>query len=175
MGSGGIVVVDEDACIVDLARYFLTFTTAESCGECSPCREGLKAMLDILTRITEGNGKEGDLDQLQYLSEVTMDFSLCALGRTAPNPVLTTMKYFRDEYEAHIKEKRCPAHKCISLVKGYKIVPELCNSCGTCIRECPSNAITFGTSKKAIINQEKCVKCGGCFAICPFKAIEGAW
>lgn len=175
MGSGGIVVVDEDACIVDLARYFLTFTTAESCGECSPCREGLKAMLDILTRITEGDGREGDLDQLQHLSEVTMDFSLCALGRTAPNPVLTTMKYFRDEYDAHIKEKRCPAHKCISLVKGYRVVPEICNSCGICIKECPSEAITFGASRKAIINQEKCAKCGSCFAICPFKAIESAW
>jgi NADH-quinone oxidoreductase subunit F len=175
MGSGGMVVVDEDSCVVDLARYFLTFTTAESCGECSPCREGLKAMLDILTRITEGKGREGDLDLLQHLSEVTMDFSLCALGRTAPNPVLTTMKYFRDEYEAHIKDKRCPAHKCISLVKGYQVAADRCTSCGLCIKECPVNAIAFGSSKKAVIEQQTCIKCGSCSKICPFSAIEGSW
>jgi NADH-quinone oxidoreductase subunit F len=184
MGSGGIVVLDEDTCIVDIARYFLTFTTAESCGKCTPCREGLKRMLDILTRITEGKGEESDLNQLQSLCEATIKSSLCALGRTAPNPVLTTMKYFRDEYEAHIKEKRCPAHVCPSLIKSYQIVPELCTTCGLCIKECPAEAIAFrevydsrknATLKKADISKEKCTRCGHCFSVCPFTAIEKVW
>ncbi|MFH0896449.1 MAG: NADH-ubiquinone oxidoreductase-F iron-sulfur binding region domain-containing protein [Candidatus Bathyarchaeota archaeon] len=184
MGSGGIVVLDEDTCIVDLARYFLTFTTAESCGECTPCREGLKVMLDILTRITEGKGEERDLELLQSLSKSIMDSALCALGKTAPNPVLTTMKYFREEYEAHIREKKCPAHVCTSFIKSYSIIPERCTACGLCIKECPEGAIEYrevydekkkDTVKKAVINAEKCRKCGQCFSVCPLRAVEKEW
>lgn len=184
MGSGGVVVIDESVCIVDLARYFLTFTTAESCGKCTPCREGLEKMLEILTRITEGKGEEKDLELLQLLSEIISDSSLCALGRTAPNPVLTTLKYFRDEYEAHIKEKRCPAHMCSTLVKGYHVVSKLCTACGKCITECSVKAIDFRefyvsqenvALKKAVIDPEKCIKCGHCTTVCPSSAIEEEW
>jgi len=184
MGSGGIIVVDEDTCIVDLARYFLTFTTAESCGKCTACREGTRRLLDILNRITEGKGEEGDLERLQSISKAVMDSSLCALGRIAPNPILTTMKYFGEEYEAHIKEKRCPAHVCANFIKSYQVVPELCKACALCIKECPSEAIALKEvydslrntmSKKADIDKEKCIRCGHCLAVCPFTAIEKVW
>lgn len=184
MGSGGIIIVDEDTCVVDLARYFLTFTTAESCGKCTPCREGTKRLLDILNRITEGEGREDDLEQLQSISNAVMELSLCALGRIAPNPVLTTMRYFREEYDAHVKEKRCPAHVCASFIKSYQVAPELCTSCMLCIKECPSEAIDLrevydsrrnAVLKKADINKEKCIRCGHCSAVCPFTAIEKVW
>jgi NADH:ubiquinone oxidoreductase subunit F (NADH-binding)/(2Fe-2S) ferredoxin len=180
MGSGGIIVVDEDTCIVDLAKYFLTFTTAESCGKCPPCREGTKRLLDLLTTITEGKGADEHLDQLQALSHVIMDSSLCALGRIAPNPVLTTLKYFRDEYDAHIREKRCPAHVCTMLVT-YAVDPALCTGCGLCVQECPYHAIALrdvdahemtAGKRLAVIDPATCMKCGHCFVVCPFRAIH---
>lgn len=178
MGSGGVVVVDEDTCIVDLARYFLTFTTAESCGECPPCRIGLKLMRDVLTRITRGEGEMEDLRLLENLAGTVADTSLCALGRTAPNPVLTTMRYFRGEYEAHIRDRRCPAGVCLDLIKGYRVDPGACRACGICISECISEAITLQDSdegRTAVIDQDKCVRCGQCALVCPFDAVEKVW
>lgn len=179
MGSGGIIIVDDKTCIVDLAKYFLTFTTTESCGRCTPCREGTQRALDILTRITQGKGKARDLDQLQRLSEVIMDSSLCALGRIAPNPIVSTLRYFRNEYEAHIHEKRCPAQRCRMLVT-YHVDPDLCMGCGICVQECPDHAIVFQTEETtpttregvAVINSGKCVKCGRCVLVCPASAIQ---
>jgi len=166
MGSGGMIVMDEDTCMVDLARYFLDFLSDESCGKCVPCREGIRQMLKILTNITKGKGKEGDIELLEELSEVTRDASLCALGRTAANPVLSTIRYFRDEYEAHIKEKRCPAYVCKELI-SYYIDPEKCKACMICLRQCPAGAISGGKNQIHVINQDKCTKCGTCFEVCP--------
>ncbi|MDD5288181.1 MAG: NADH-quinone oxidoreductase subunit NuoF [Dehalococcoidales bacterium] len=166
MGSGGMVVMNEETCMVDVARYFLTFTKDESCGKCSPCREGIHQMHRILTRICEGKGREGDIELLEEMSQVVRDFSLCALGGTAPNPVLTTLKYFREEYEAHIKEHRCPAGICKALI-SYYIEPQKCQACMICMRSCPSGAITGGKNLIHIINQEKCTKCGTCLEVCP--------
>jgi len=168
IGSGGMVVLDEDTCMVDVARYFLTFTQAESCGKCIPCRWGTKQMLDILEDIVNGNGREGDIDLLIELSEAVKDGSLCALGGTAPNPVLTTIRYFRDEYEAHIFEKRCPALACKSLV-SYYVIPEKCEGCGICARACPAEAIMGGKRMVHVIDQDRCTKCGTCFEVCPSK------
>jgi NADH-quinone oxidoreductase subunit F len=166
MGSGGMIVMDEDTCMVDVARYFLNFLSDESCGKCVPCREGIRQMLKVLTNITKGNGKEGDIELLEELSEVTKDASLCALGRSAPNPVLSTIRYFRDEYEAHIKEKSCPAYSCKELI-SYHIDPHKCQACMICFRKCPADAIDGGKNKIHIINQDKCTKCGTCFEVCP--------
>ena len=166
MGSGGMIVMDEDTCMVDVARYFLDFLTDESCGKCVPCREGIRQMLRILTNISEGKGREGDIELLEELSEVTRDASLCALGRSAPNPVLSTIRYFRDEYEAHIKEKRCPAYACKALI-SYYIDPEKCQACMICLRQCPAEAIVGGKNQIHVIDQEKCTKCGTCFEVCP--------
>jgi NADH:ubiquinone oxidoreductase subunit F (NADH-binding)/(2Fe-2S) ferredoxin/Pyruvate/2-oxoacid:ferredoxin oxidoreductase delta subunit len=166
MGSGGMVVMNEDTCMVDVAKYFLTFTKDESCGKCSPCREGIHQMHSILTRICEGQGQEGDIELLEEMSQVVRDFSLCGLGQTAPNPVLTTIKYFRDEYEAHIKEHRCPASICKSLI-SYYIDPEKCQACMICQRGCPSGAISGGKNVVHIIDQDKCTKCGTCLEVCP--------
>jgi NADH-quinone oxidoreductase subunit F len=166
MGSGGMIVMDEDTCMVDVARYFLDFLSDESCGKCVPCREGIRQMLKILTNITRGKGKEGDIERLGELSEVTRDASLCALGRTAANPVLSTIRYFRDEYEAHIKEKRCPAYVCQELI-SYYIDPEKCQGCMICFRQCPAEAIIGGKNQIHVIDQEKCTKCGTCFEVCP--------
>jgi NADH:ubiquinone oxidoreductase subunit F (NADH-binding)/(2Fe-2S) ferredoxin/ferredoxin len=166
MGSGGMIVMDEDTCLVDVARYFLNFLAGESCGKCVPCREGIHQMLKILNRICEGNGREGDIELLEEIGKTVQDFSLCALGKTAPNPVLSTIRYFRDEYEAHIKEKRCPALACKELI-SYYIEPEKCQACLICLRECPAQAITGGKKITHIIDQEKCTKCGTCLEVCP--------
>ncbi|MFA5307937.1 MAG: NADH-quinone oxidoreductase subunit NuoF [Dehalococcoidales bacterium] len=172
MGSGGMVVMDEETCMVDVARYFLSFTQAESCGKCVPCRVGTKQMLDILERICRGEGVPEDLALLEKLGNDIKAGSLCALGQTAPNPVLTTMKYFRDEYKAHIEEKRCPAGACTKLISFY-ILPDKCQGCGICARECPTEAIAGGKRMVHVIDQDKCVKCGTCLDACPakFKAI----
>jgi NADP-reducing hydrogenase subunit HndC len=166
MGSGGMIVMDEDTCMVDVARYFLDFLTDESCGKCVPCREGMRQMLKILTNITKGKGKEGDIELLEELAEVASEASLCALGRTAANPSLSTLRYFREEYEAHIKEKRCPARSCKELISFY-IDPEKCKACMICLRQCPSEAIVGGKNRIHVIDQDKCTKCGTCFEACP--------
>lgn len=169
MGSGGLVVMDEDTCMVDVAKFFLNFTQSESCGKCTPCREGTKRMLEVLTRITEGQGREGDIELLEELARNIKETALCGLGQTAPNPVLSTLKYFRHEYEAHIKEKRCPAGACEKLA-NYEIT-DACKGCGLCARQCSVNAISGEVKKKHVIDVTKCIKCGACMAACPFKAI----
>jgi len=171
MGSGGMIVMDEDNCVVDIAKYFISFLEGESCGKCVPCREGLKRMREILTDITEGRGEEGDIELLERLSTVLIDGSLCALGTTAPNPVLTTIRYFRDEYEAHVRDKKCPAGVCKELVT-YQIIEEKCPGCGLCVKACPVEAITFmGKKKPVVLDQEKCIKCGACYDVCKLGAI----
>jgi len=172
MGSGGMIVMDEDTCMVDVARYFLEFLTDESCGKCVPCREGMRQMLKTLTKITKGKGGEGDIELLEELSETAIEASLCALGKSSPNPFLSTLQYFRDEYEAHIKEKRCIALSCKELIAFY-IDPEKCKACMICAKKCPSEAILGGKNKIHIVDQSKCTKCGTCFEVCPprFRAV----
>jgi len=173
MGSGGMIVMDEDTCMVDTARYFLNFLADESCGKCVPCREGIKQMRDILTDITEGRGEKGDIKLLEEIAEMVKDFSLCALGTTAPNPVLSTLRYFRDEYVAHIEEKRCPAYVCKALI-SYYIDPEKCQACMICLRQCPVGAVSGGKNQIHVIDQTKCTKCNTCFEVCPprFSAVR---
>ncbi len=166
MGSGGMIVMDEDTCMVDVARYFIHFLTDESCGKCVPCREGLRQMDKILIRITEGQGREGDIELLEELSETAIEASLCALGKSAPNPFLSTLRYFRDEYEAHIKEQRCPALSCKCLI-SYYIEPEACQACLICLRKCPAEAIDGGKNRIHVIDQTQCTNCGTCFEVCP--------
>jgi len=166
MGSGGMIVMDEDTCMVDVARYFLNFLADESCGKCVPCREGIYQMLKILNRICGGSGREGDIDLLEEISEVVRAASLCALGQTAANPVLSTIGYFRDEYEAHIEEKRCPAGVCKALI-SYYIDPEKCQACMICLRHCPVGAVTGDKNLSHVIDQDKCTKCGTCLDVCP--------
>ncbi|MCL6610330.1 MAG: 4Fe-4S binding protein [Peptococcaceae bacterium] len=170
MGSGGMVVMDESVCMVDMARYFMTFAAGESCGKCTPCREGTAEILDILDRITQGGGRPEDLDTLDELSRVVKDASLCGLGQTATNPVLSTLRYFRSEYEAHIKDKHCPAGVCRNLTV-YRINPELCIGCGLCAEECPGGAILGRDDQPRVISQESCTRCGACYRICPQEAI----
>ncbi len=168
MGSGGMIVMDEDTCMIDVARYFLNFTQEESCGKCVPCRIGTRQLVDILTRITKGKGDKKDIEKLTDLSRSIKDGSLCALGQTAPNPVLTTIRYFRDEYEAHIKEKSCPALVCKDLII-YNIEPEKCVGCLLCLKNCPVDAISGERKKVHVIDQELCIKCGACLEVCPPK------
>lgn len=170
MGSGGMVVMDETTCMVDVAKFFLDFTRKESCGKCTFCRIGTKRMLEILVRITEGKGKEGDIELLESLAVQIKEGSLCGLGQTAPNPVLTTIRYFRDEYEAHINHKKCPAKVCKPLLT-YEVIPENCTGCTVCAKNCPSNAISGDRKQIHFIHQDLCIKCGACFTKCKFEAI----
>jgi len=170
MGSGGMIVMDEETCMVEVARYFLSFLVEESCGKCTPCREGTYQLYRILTRICEGTGKEGDIELLEELSEVIKDTSLCALGKTAPNPVLSTIRYFRDEYEAHIRDKKCPAGVCKNLFE-FRIDEDKCTACGKCRKVCPVEAVEGQKKVPHKIIQEKCIKCGACYEACPFDAI----
>ncbi len=171
MGSGGLIVMDEDNCMVDIAKFFLEFTVDESCGKCTPCRVGTKRLLEILTKITDGNGTMEDLDRLEELANAIKAGSLCGLGQTAPNPVLSTLKYFRDEYEAHIVDKVCSAHVCKGLAK-YVIDPDKCRGCSLCAKQCPVGAISGEVKSPFTIDTEKCIKCGACIEKCPFKAIS---
>jgi NADH:ubiquinone oxidoreductase subunit F (NADH-binding) len=171
MGSGGLVIADEDTCMVDFARYFMHFTQEESCGKCVPCRIGTKAMLSTLERICAGEGRNGDIEYLLELAETIKSSSLCALGQTAPNPVLTTLRYFRDEYEAHINEKRCPAHVCKGLIT-YSINPEKCTGCMVCLRNCTSSAISGEKQRAHAIDPQRCSRCGVCINLCKFEAIS---
>ena len=184
MGSGGLIVMDEETCMVDIAKFFLQFTQDESCGKCVPCREGTKVMLDILDRITKGEGQEGDIELLESLGKTISQTALCGLGQSAPNPVLSTIRYFRDEYEAHVRDKRCPAGVCTALA-SYVIEVEKCRGCGLCVKVCPVDAIhpielqavagDEGRTKRKrppyAIDASKCIKCGACVAECRFGAI----
>jgi NADH-quinone oxidoreductase subunit F len=171
MGSGGMIVMDGRTCMVDMAKFFLDFTVAESCGKCVPCRVGLKRMLEVFEEITAGRGKEEHIRFLQEMGEAIKDTALCGLGNTAPNPVLTTIKYFPEEYEAHIKAKNCPAQVCAELVK-FEVVEEKCTKCGICYKVCPVGAIDWKKNEYAKIDKDKCIKCKACIIACPFKAIK---
>ena len=170
MGSGGLIVMDEDNCMVDIARFFLEFTVEESCGKCPPCRIGTKRMLELLNKIAEGKGEEGDIEKLQELGEGIKSASLCGLGQTAPNPVLSTLNYFREEYEEHIRDKKCRAGVCQALLQ-YTILEDKCKSCGLCAKVCPVNAISGQRKQPYVIDQGPCIKCGACMEKCPFDAI----
>ncbi len=171
MGSGGMVVMDDSTCMVEMARFFLDFTAKESCGKCVHCRLGTKRMLEILSRITEGNGKEDDIELLEELCLAIKDGALCGLGQTAPNPVLTTLKYFKNEYVEHIVEKKCAAHECTNLLK-YEINAEICRGCTLCSKKCPVNAISGIVKNPHVIDIDKCIKCGNCKSVCKFNAVE---
>jgi NADH:ubiquinone oxidoreductase subunit F (NADH-binding) len=169
MGSGAMVVMDDRTCMVDVARYFLEFLREESCGKCTACREGIKQMLDILTSITEGKGREEDIELLSALARTVQDVSLCGLGKTAPNPVLSTLRYFGDEYKAHIVDRSCPAGVCKELIAYY--IAETCPGCGVCIKSCPQDAITGAKKKPHVIDQALCIQCGACFDACRLDSI----
>jgi NADH:ubiquinone oxidoreductase subunit F (NADH-binding)/ferredoxin len=170
MGSGGLIVMDEKTCMVDVALYFLRFLEDESCGKCTPCRVGVKRMREILEDICEGRGTGTDLSLLEKLANTIKDSALCGLGRTAPNPVLSTIKYFKNEYQAHIKDKKCPAGVCRELVQ-YAIDTKTCIGCGACIKACPVSAVSGEKKKVHTINKKKCIKCGACMEICPVGAV----
>jgi NADH:ubiquinone oxidoreductase subunit F (NADH-binding)/Fe-S-cluster-containing hydrogenase component 2 len=172
MGSGGLIVMDEDTCMVDVARYFVSFLEEESCGKCVPCREGIKRMREILTDIVEARGEPGDIERLEELAYAIKEASLCGLGKTAPNPVLTTIRYFRDEYESHVVQRRCPAKVCKAMII-YRVVPEKCTGCQRCVHECPVDAISGPRSQPHNVDESKCIKCGACYEVCKFDAIAG--
>ena len=170
MGSGGMIVLDEDDCMVDIAKFFIAFSQDESCGKCTPCREGVKRMLEILEKITSGKAELADLDTLERLAKLVHKSSLCGLGRAAPNPVLSTLQYFHDEYIAHVVDKTCPAKKCSALVR-YEIDPEKCVGCTACARNCPVACIGGERRSPHEIDQTQCIKCGRCFEVCRFDAV----
>jgi NADH:ubiquinone oxidoreductase subunit F (NADH-binding)/Pyruvate/2-oxoacid:ferredoxin oxidoreductase delta subunit len=170
MGSGGMVITDEDTCMVDFARYFMAFIQEESCGKCVPCRVGTKAMLTVLERICAGKGQPGDVEYLERLGQQVKRASLCGLGQTAPNPVLSTIRYFRDEYKVHIHDRTCPAKVCKGLIT-YLVIPERCTGCMVCLRNCPGEAITGGKQQVHVINPALCTRCGMCMSVCKFDAI----
>jgi NADH-quinone oxidoreductase subunit F/NAD(P)H dehydrogenase (quinone)/NADP-reducing hydrogenase subunit HndC len=171
MGSGGMIVMDDKTCMVDMARFFMDFIQEESCGKCTPCREGTKRMLEIVEHITQGKGKPGDIELLEELSEMIKESALCGLGQTGPNPVLSTLQYFRDEYEAHVHDKKCPAKRCADLLK-FEVDPEVCIKCGVCYKKCPVEAITWKKKEPALIHKDKCIKCMTCISNCPSDAIS---
>ena len=171
MGSGGMIVMDDRSCMVEVARYYVKFLSEESCGKCTPCREGLRHILAILTDICQGKGQLSDLDLLKELCHTLADSSLCALGKSAPNPVLTTLKYFRQEYEAHILEHRCPAGVCTALT-SFAIDLDKCVGCGACSRACPAGAISGGVKEPHVIDPARCIACGSCREACKFGAVE---
>ena len=170
MGSGGMIVMDKNDCVVDVARYFLRFLQEESCGKCLPCRLGLKGMQEFLDRFSQGKGQPQDIDELQSLAQAIADGSLCGLGGTAPNPVLTSIRYFRDEYLAHIVEHKCPAGVCRDLIT-YRIDPAACNGCGLCVKNCPQGCITGKKKKPHALQTEACSRCGACRDVCPVFAV----
>ncbi len=170
MGSGGVIVMDDHTCMVDMARFFMDFIQDESCGKCTPCREGTRRLQEILVKICEGRGEPGDIPKMEQLSDVIKESALCGLGQTGPNPVLSTLRYFRDEYEAHIHHKKCPAKRCANLLE-YEVDPELCTKCGLCFKACPTDAIIWKKKEVAVIEKEKCIKCLTCFEKCKFDAI----
>ncbi len=170
MGSGGMIVMDENTCMVDMARFFMDFVQDESCGKCTPCREGTRRLLEILEKICEGKGKPKDIEDLEELSYVIKNAALCGLGQTGPNPVLSTLRYFMDEYHIHIHEKRCPAKRCVALLK-FEVDPDICTKCGKCFKACPSEAVAWKKKEVAVIDREKCIKCLSCYEACKFGAI----
>ena len=171
MGSGGMIVMNDRTCMVDMARFFMDFIQDESCGKCTPCREGTRRMLEIVERITHGEGKPEDLDTLEELSVIIRDSALCGLGQTGPNPVLSTLQYFRDEYEAHIYDRKCPAKRCAALV-DFVVDEDRCKKCGLCFKACPVKAIEWKKKETARIMQDKCIRCLSCITNCPFDAID---
>jgi NAD-dependent dihydropyrimidine dehydrogenase PreA subunit len=171
MGSGGMIVMDEDTCAVDIARYYLDFLKGESCGKCTPCREGVERMHAILTRISEGKAIESDIHLLEELAKAVVNGALCALGGTAPNPVITTLRYFREEYEVHIRDKKCPAGVCRALIT-YSIDPDKCKGCTLCAKQCPQRAISGERKEVHVIDQSNCIKCGVCLEACKFNAVK---
>jgi NADH-quinone oxidoreductase subunit F len=171
MGSGGMIVMDDRTCMVDVARYFLRFLTEESCGKCTPCREGLKQMLAVFDGLVSGTGRPGDIERIEQLSAAMKLSCLCDLGRSAPNPVLSTLRYFREEYESHLGKNTCPAGICRPLT-AYEVVPEKCNGCHACFKACPADAVTGQAKKLHAIDQQKCISCAACYDVCPEDAIR---
>jgi NADH-quinone oxidoreductase subunit F/NAD(P)H dehydrogenase (quinone)/NADP-reducing hydrogenase subunit HndC len=170
MGSGGVIIMDDHTCMVDMARFFMEFIQDESCGKCTPCREGTRRLLEILVKITEGRGEPDDIKTMEELSYVIKESALCGLGQTGPNPVLSTLRYFREEFDAHVNDKICPAKRCVALL-DFEVDTQLCTKCGMCFRACPVDAIEWKKKEVARIDKEKCIKCLTCFDKCKFGAI----